>query len=314
MDDRENNPSPLVSVIVPVYRTEAYLPACVGSILAQTHRELDVVLVDDGSDDGAGAICDAYAARDGRVRVVHQQNGGLSEARNAGLEAARGGWILFVDSDDAILPTMVEELLGAALEADADIAECLFVPVRDDSFDAAMALPPEQADERNRIVIEPALESMLDPHWEGRPLAVQWNKLFKRSIFQDLRFPSGKYNEDEYVIHRELAAARRLVRVPKVLYLYRRHPNAIMANPKPINHLYSCEALLDRIQFSEEIGRYDLMLKSSLSLAYYPIKLMVGLGSFGRSPEVDRAVRKLGWKGWGGLFRSCRHLLFGRKP
>ena len=113
----------MISIIIPVYKTEPYLRKCVDSVLAQTYTNLEVILVDDGSPDDCGKICDEYAAKDSRVKVIHKENGGLSSARNCGLDVATGKYIGFVDSDDWIDPDMYETLLGLLLRYDADIAE-----------------------------------------------------------------------------------------------------------------------------------------------------------------------------------------------
>ena len=123
--------APLISVIVPIYKVEPYLRECVDSILGQTHGNLEVILVDDGSPDACPAICDEYAARDARVRVIHKTNGGLSDARNVGLDVARGEWVGFVDSDDVVEPTMYEVLLSCAQKAHAQIAVCNFAEFND---------------------------------------------------------------------------------------------------------------------------------------------------------------------------------------
>lgn len=117
---------PIISIIVPVYKVENYLQKCIDSILAQTFRDFELILVDDGSPDRCPELCDAAAEKDSRIRVIHQKNGGLSAARNAGLDAARGGWIAFVDSDDAIEPEMYEALHDSAVKENADVAVCNF--------------------------------------------------------------------------------------------------------------------------------------------------------------------------------------------
>ena len=119
--------SALISVIVPVYNAAEYLPRCIESILCQTHRNLDILLIDDGSTDGCGEVCDSYAREDSRIRVIHQQNSGVSTARNAGLDAARGDWIGFVDADDWIEPEMYETLLRTAQTNGKLISVCGFV-------------------------------------------------------------------------------------------------------------------------------------------------------------------------------------------
>ena len=125
----EREKAPLLSIIVPVYKVENYLPKCIDSILAQTFTDFELILVDDGSPDNCPALCDAAAEKDARVRVIHQKNGGLSAARNAGLDAARGAWIGFVDSDDYIAPEMYEVLYQAVQSTGADLALCDYAEV-----------------------------------------------------------------------------------------------------------------------------------------------------------------------------------------
>ena len=142
MNNRERAPegekAPLLSIIVPVYKVENYLPKCMDSILAQTFTDFELILVDDGSPDNCPALCDAAAAKDARIRVIHQKNGGLSAARNAGLDAARGAWIGFVDSDDYIAPEMYEALYQAVQSTGADLALCDYAEVGEhDQGDAA---------------------------------------------------------------------------------------------------------------------------------------------------------------------------------
>ena len=122
----------LISVIVPIYNVERYLEKCIDSIIAQTWRELEIILCDDGSTDGCGAICDRYARLDSRIRVIHKPNGGLSDARNAGIEIARGSWYVFIDSDDFITPDTIERMYTAAVSTDCQIAVCNMIRIYDD--------------------------------------------------------------------------------------------------------------------------------------------------------------------------------------
>ena len=179
---------PLLSIIVPVYKVENYLQKCIDSILAQTFTDFELILVEDGSPDGCPALCDAAAAKDARIRVLHQKNGGLSAARNAGLDVARGEWIGFVDSDDYIAPEMYETLYKAVQNTGADLALCDYAAVDEAGIPC---LPPytglAQRIFTGRELLKRATNTMAQP---------AWNKLYRRAIFAQLRYPEGKLNED----------------------------------------------------------------------------------------------------------------------
>ena len=184
---------PTISIIVPVYKTEAYLEKCVDSILAQTFRDFELLLIDDGSPDNCPALCEEAAARDPRIRVIHQKNAGLSAARNTGVEAARGEWIGFVDSDDSIAPEMYETLLTYAQRDGAQIAVCDYLLVTE----AGEPLPSSYRLEEDKVLDRVgALEQMNRGHFK-----VAWNRLYRRELFETVRFPVGKIHEDEYTAH-----------------------------------------------------------------------------------------------------------------
>ena len=175
----QHKKQPEISIIVPVYKTERFLSACISSILAQTFTDFELILVDDGSPDSCPALCDAAAAKDSRIRVIHQKNRGLSGARNAGLDAAEGEWIAFVDSDDTITPDFCAKLYHAAQEAGAQMAVCNYRQV-----DEALTPIREQYLHVRREVLTP--EQALE-HSTLLPYMVVWNKLYHRSIFAQLR-------------------------------------------------------------------------------------------------------------------------------
>ena len=175
---------PTISIIVPVYKTEAYLEKCVDSILAQTFRDFELLLIDDGSPDNCPALCEEAAARDPRIRVIHQKNAGLSAARNTGMEAARGEWIGFVDSDDSIAPEMYETLLTYARRDGAQIAVCDYLLVTE----AGEPLPSPYRLEEDKVLDRVgALEQMNRGHFK-----VAWNRLYRRELFETGHFPGGK--------------------------------------------------------------------------------------------------------------------------
>lgn len=178
-----------ISVIIPVYNAEPFLPACLDSVLAQTHRELEIILIDDGSTDGSGGICDRYAARDSRIRVIHLENGGVSRARNRGLELATGELISFIDSDDTMEPDMYELLVQCMEEHHADISHCGYKHLVRDEI--RLVHDTRQIRPQTR---EEALNCFVSGTLFGGGL---WNKLFRRSLLEGLSFREDlKNNED----------------------------------------------------------------------------------------------------------------------
>lgn len=180
----------IVSVIVPVYNVEKYVEKCLASILKQTYTNLEIIVVDDGSTDNSYMICQAIANRDSRVKLIHKENGGLSDARNAGLEIATGRYIGFVDSDDFIEPTMYQVLLESCIKYDADICTCARYMVDQDtgnrselfSYDIPITLNAQESIKRLMI-------------WDGVDSAA-WDKLYKRELFDGMRYPYGVLHED----------------------------------------------------------------------------------------------------------------------
>ena len=183
--------NPLISVIVPVYKVEEYLDKCVNSIIGQSYNNLEIILVDDGSPDRCGAICDSYMRKDSRVRVVHKKNGGLSSARNAGLEVATGEYIGFVDSDDYIDSQMYEQLLrGFDGDSNAGITSCMIKRVLNGDVDAYN--PSWEISQRRIIPANEIARRLLTT----KSNYTVWSKLFIRSLIGDVRFQEGKINED----------------------------------------------------------------------------------------------------------------------
>lgn len=210
--------SALISVVVPVYNAERWLERCVDSVLGQTHPELELILVDDGSTDGSGVLCDGFAARDTRVRVVHKANAGVSAARNDGIEAARGEWLAFCDNDDFYAPGMLSRLLELCLAHDADIAQCVCVRGTAENLPTPPPLPPRIFTGRE----------MLEDFYTRASIYV-WDKLYRRRVWDGVRFPVGSYtDEDQHVVHHLLGAARRVVSTREALYYHYIHPGSVM--------------------------------------------------------------------------------------
>lgn len=220
--------TPLVSVIVPVYKTEPYLAACLDSVLGQTVRDVEVVVVDDGSPDGCPALCDEYAAHDARVTVIHQPNGGRSAARNAGVAAATGRWIGFVDSDDWVEPDMYATLFDTAERHDAQIAVCGRVEEHDGEQ------TPIAYGERDVLPSEQAIGELL------RDVEVRsylCDKLFRRELFEGIEFPLGRNYEDVAVVYRLFGRAERIAFSTRALYHYAFHGSNIVMEESLANRI-----------------------------------------------------------------------------
>ena len=238
----------LISVIVPVYSVEEYLEKCVNSIINQTYKNLEIILVDDGTPDNCGKICDEFALRDNRVKVIHKTNGGLSSARNAGLDIMTGDYVAFVDSDDWIEDNMYECLLNNLVEFDADMS---FGGVADE-------LEGENGYKIAKIsdygCKEPFSEDIIDAmrrYFHGTWAA--WDKLYKASLFETIRFPVGEINEDEAIVIDLLSLCDKICYTPEVLYHYIKHKdsNSITSAPfseKKLAWFRHCESNLKYIE------------------------------------------------------------------
>ena len=232
-----------ISVIVPVYKVEEFLPRCLRSLEEQTiFAELEVLLVDDGSPDGCGRICDEFAARHANARVIHKANGGLSDARNAGMDAATGDYFLFLDSDDFLRPDACAFLRGKALESGADI---VIFQLQEVYSDEGAALPP--AFPPFRIADNRTLFSALANRDRGMTEIV-CDKLFRRALFEGLRFPVGVKCEDAFTIPTIISRAQTALVTGERLYFYRQRPGSIM-------HTRGDSMVDDRVAAHEEIVR-----------------------------------------------------------
>ena len=238
--------SPLISIIVPVYNVEPYLYKCIDSIINQTYKNLEIILVDDGSPDNCGVICDEYAQKDNRIKVIHKTNGGLSDARNAGLNIAAGEWISFIDSDDWIEPTMYEVLLNLAQNFDSQIS---VGGVADEIYENGKIITVKTT---NSIVSSPYVLSRtqaMQKYFLGSWSA--WDKIYRREIFDNIRFPVGEINEDEAIVLQILENASNISYTNQVFYHYIKRPESITTtsfHPKKLAWYYHCKANLSFIK------------------------------------------------------------------
>ena len=237
------NETPLLSVIVPVYRVEKYLDRCLQSIAGQTYRNLEIILVDDGSPDSSGAICDAWAAKDSRIRVIHKKNAGAGAARNTGLDVATGEIISMIDSDDYLEVHMYEHLLNLMSE-DVDIAECDICETELDD------LPMEDGSQAEVRVYD--LEDAMRLHIRDEIFRqTPPNKLYRSRTLGAIRFPEGNLIDDEYFTYKVIGNARRLARSSACMYAYRQQPGSAMHKAFSLRRLQGLEAKQQRLHYLE---------------------------------------------------------------
>ena len=289
-----------VSIIVPVYKVEDYIRECLDSILAQTYPYFELILVDDGSPDNCGRICDDYAKGDNRIKVVHKVNGGLTSARNAGLEVAKGEWIMHVDGDDWIEPDMIESLIEAAQITGADMVIGDFVKYGPSA--GYNKLPTWSSDKKKSMT-----------NYIAYVMTTIWGSIAKRSLYADhsLKSPDGiSYCEDFHLIVRLCHFANKIVNVHRPFYHYRYRPTSIMSNMNGKTEADEQWVYQDTIRFFKELGVYEdyrkvmswRVLKSAQELLLDPAdhKRFMELFNDGREfifscPFVNRKIKMLAW-------------------
>lgn len=247
---------PLISIIVPIYNVEAYLERCVESLRAQTYPNLEIILVDDGSPDGCPAMCDDYAGKDSRIKVIHQKNSGLSGARNAGIDTARGEYLAFVDSDDYVASDFIRSLYELLKETGCAIGQCRFVYVQGD------ALPAEDGNAWRIYRGESLMEQLYGPEEEATFFVVAWNKLYQRELFREIRYPVGKIHEDEATTYRLFHEGTKLAFLDRALYGYYTGNTGSITSVFSAKRLQWLEAHEERLEFFLENGYENLMPKA----------------------------------------------------
>lgn len=249
--------TPLVSIIVPIYNVEDYLRECIESVINQTYRNLEIILVDDGSPDNSGNICEEYAKQDNRIRVIHKENGGLSDARNAGLDRANGAYISFVDSDDVVNENFIQVLLFNLMDSEASIAICDFA-----AFSSELPVSGVPDKKVELYTGEYMLNSLYAIKWVPK-CVVAWNKLYKRSVWDGLRYAVGVLHEDEYIIHELYAKVPSVIYCSATLYYYRQRESSITKEISP-KRIQDILAIFDlRTIFFKERGYNNLIAQNA---------------------------------------------------
>lgn len=236
----------LVSIIVPIYNVRQYLERCVLSLVNQTYPNLEIILVDDGSTDGSGLLCDAWQEKDARIQAFHKPNGGLSDARNYGMEKATGAYVCFIDSDDWIAPNFVKVMLGAVLDTDCDIAECDYLCTDGEET---------QKDNDNcdcEIKVFAGNACFLRFLTNDFFVSV-WNKLYRAEVLENQPFRKGVYHEDEFWTYQIFSKARRVCRLNYTgYYYYQRQGSIVHTKPSEKRITDAFTAGKERVDFIEE--------------------------------------------------------------
>ena len=257
----------MISVIVPIYNVEQYLDKCIDSIIKQTYTDLEIILVDDGSPDHCASICDHYAKKDHRIVVIHKQNGGLSDARNAGISVAKGDYIGFVDADDYIHPQMYEILYQNLVETEADISVCEFACVQENSNINGVE---EDLSLFREVITKDSIMELLE--YMNTITVVAWNKLYCSRLFENIRYPYAKVHEDEFVIHHILHECQKVVYSKAKLYFYLQRKEGITGQIRWKHVADGFEAYIDRIHFLKENDYSSMEVLSVIQMLNYIIK------------------------------------------
>ncbi len=283
-EERKNMREALISVIVPVYNVEKYLEECINSIINQTYKNLEIILVDDGATDNSGKMCDEFAKKDTRIKVIHKENGGLSDARNTGIDIACGEYIQFVDSDDCIENDMIELLYKNAKKYEADISMCSHYILTEEEC------TPEGNGELNIYDRVQVLKEIL---LDERVRSYAWNKLFAKELFNEIRFPKGKVFEDILTIPRLFEKSKKVVLDNQPKYYYRQRKGSILhVQTKELRIAYINSAL-EIMNFIKEKEK-SLIAYCAYNVAHITIKTYndIGLFDMGYMLEED-IVNKL---------------------
>ena len=260
---------PLISVIVPVYNVEGFLDQCLESIVSQSYRHLEILVVDDGSTDSSGAICDRWAERDERIRVIHQPNGGLSAARNTALDVMSGEWVIMVDSDDVLHPEAASVLLDAIVGDKADIVVGDYIIVNGNE-EPQWPSNNEKIDRR----IFSQQEAILAIFYQQGLTHSAWARIYRASLFDGIRYPVGRLYEDIAIIYPLLKKCDRVVKIDNCVYGYRQRESSILGNfsPRRADVLDICEDLENLTQSEDK--QYVKAVRSRLLSAYFNILLL----------------------------------------
>lgn len=280
----------LISVIVPVYNVAHFLNDCLLSIMNQSYNNIEIILVDDGSTDQSGEMCDIFAAQDERIRVIHKTNGGLSNARNVGLDVAKGKFVVFVDSDDYLNYKMIEKLYNAVVSWKTDIACCDYTSLEFDNDSECEIEVLRQKD---------AISKLFDDYGFQ---CFAWNKIYKRSLFDYIRYPEGKLFEDIVTTYQLLKKVDRVVYIKEKLYYYRQRTNSITRTKFNKGN----RDLIDAIEFVYTDSMHCGLASERLRVGYLGYYLSYIQKGFTAKADVDNEYNVLKERSRENLFSLIR--------
>lgn len=270
----KTNNNDLISIVVPIYNVEKYLNKCIDSILSQEYKNIEIILVDDGSTDNSGKICDDYTKKDNRIKVIHKENGGLSDARNVGMEKAIGEYIAFIDSDDYIGKDYISTLYNMCITNNSEIAQCSFERVTDNQTTNEINVDKKI---ENMTGIEAIKNIFKEKYLE---YIVAWNKLYKKSLFENIKYPKGKLHEDEATTYKLFYEAKKVSVTNEKLYYYYIRQNSITNTKFTLKRLDYIEELEEQLKFFNDRNEKEIYLEvyyrysRSLLLFYLKCKTM----------------------------------------
>lgn len=282
---------PLITVIVPVYNVEQYLRQCLDSILNQTYQEIEVLLINDGSTDASDEICREYAERDNRIRYFVKENGGLSDARNYALDRAEGEYVTFVDSDDFLMEQALEKLYATSLLGESDLVVGFFCYFEEPYFQLFTKehfpeLPITYVD---GLYALHQMDEMVDVNFLR--FSTAWGKLYKLSLFDGIRYPYGKYAEDQFTTWRLYLKAEKIAVSNQVVYAYRHNPNSL-SNNFNLSHMDYIDALEERIHETKDIEGIDIV-KTYRMYDYVLKRRLSELEFYGYEEEWEKLKNKI---------------------
>lgn len=254
----------LVSIIVPIYNCMEYFDRCMRSLLAQEYENIEIILIDDGSTDGSGALCDRFSEQHRHVVTKHTSNQGASEARNLGIKISKGEYIAFVDSDDFVHPRYIGEMMRCVEQYNCDLVQCGYEKGRATTF--------TRDDQCKRVVVTLGYEALLNNSLN----IVVWGKLYAKELFDNVLFPPRRIHEDEFVTYKIAYKAEKVVLVDSVLYYYYQSPASVMRGQKYLNRYDFIDAYEERIAYFRAKGEYPL---ETVSIKLYMLRLILYYGN-----------------------------------
>lgn len=287
----------LISIVVPLYNVEQYLQKCVDSLINQTYKNLEIILVDDGSPDNCPKICDEYAKQDIRIKVIHKENGGLSDARNAGMKVARGEYISFIDSDDWIKSEMIEDMYNRMIEDNSDLVSSGVIWVDVDGTEIRTATVSENC----VLNTEQAMKELIN---DGKLKQHVWNKLYKTDLIKNIPFDKGKYHEDVFWSYKVIGESKRISIEKNSYYFYVQRSESIMGEKYSAKRLDALDAMELRCEYMKEKfpKLYNNALTVYIGSCMYHLQLALTAGA--DKEVISNIKNRIGYRKNGNVFEN----------